>query len=94
MQLWRMKHDGSNSEQLTFDINYKDWFSHLSPDGTWVTLISFLPKINFGDHPFYKQCVLHLIPADGDRPKIIAYQERLTYQVGLKTVNVLLINSN
>ncbi|GGK22275.1 hypothetical protein GCM10007962_15530 [Yeosuana aromativorans] len=73
MQLWRMKSDGSNPKQLTFDTNYKDWFPHISPDGKWIVFISFPPDINFGDHPFYKQCVLRLMPIQGGEPKIIAY---------------------
>ena len=73
MQLWRMKPDGSNQEQLTFDTNYKNWFPHISPDGKWIAFISFPSDINFGDHPFYKHCVLRLMPIQGGEPKIIAY---------------------
>jgi TolB protein len=73
MQLWKMKADGSKQEQLTFDTNYKDWFPHVSPDGKWVVFISFPPTINFGDHPFYKQCTIRLMPISGGKPKIIAY---------------------
>lgn len=73
MQLWRMDADGANPKQLTFDKNYKDWFPHISPDGKWIAFISFPPDINFGDHPFYKHCVLRLMPVSGGAPKIIAY---------------------
>lgn len=73
MQLWRMKPDGSKPQQLTFDENYKDWFPHISPDGQWIAFISFPADIAFGDHPFYKQCTLRLMPANGGIPKIIAY---------------------
>tara|TARA_R110001583_G_C5649747_1_gene408612 strand:- start:229 stop:1773 length:1545 start_codon:yes stop_codon:yes gene_type:complete len=73
MQLWKMKADGSNPVQLTFDTNYKDWFPHVSPDGKWIVFISFPPDINFGDHPFYKQCLIRLMPIEGGKPKTIAY---------------------
>ncbi|REE83774.1 WD40 repeat protein [Lutibacter oceani] len=73
MQLWKMNADGSNQMQLTFDTNYKDWFPHISPDGKWIVFISFPPDINFGDHPFYKQCSLRLMPVEGGEPKTIAY---------------------
>lgn len=73
MQIWRMKSDGSNAEQLTFDTNYKDWFPHISPNGKWIVFLSFPPTIGFGDHPFYKQCTIRLMSAKGGEPKIIAY---------------------
>jgi Tol biopolymer transport system component len=73
MQLWRMKANGSEQEQLTFDTNYKDWFPHISPDGKWIVFISFPPDIEFGSHPFYKHCTLRLMPVSGGTPKIIAY---------------------
>ena len=73
MQLWRMGPGGDNPEQLTFDMNYKDWFPHVSPDGKWIVFISFPPSVGFGDHPFYKHCTLRLMPANGGVPKIIGY---------------------
>jgi TolB protein len=72
MQLWRMKPDGTNQEQITFD-EYNDWFPHLSPDGKWIAFISFLPIINPNDHPLYKHVMLRLIPATGGSPRVIAY---------------------
>jgi Tol biopolymer transport system component len=68
-----MDPDGNNTEQLTFDENFKDWFPHISPDGKWIAFISFPPETAFGSHPFYKQCTLRIMPADGGMPKIIAY---------------------
>ena len=40
MQLWRMKTDGSNPEQLTFD-EHNNWFAHVSPDNKWIAFLSF-----------------------------------------------------
>ncbi|HSP11586.1 MAG TPA: hypothetical protein VLO29_03590 [Salegentibacter sp.] len=73
MHLWRMKPDGSEQEQLTFDPKHNDWFPHISPDGKWIAFISFPPEIDSGDHPFYKHCLLRLMPVDGGEPKVIAY---------------------
>ncbi|MDR9458314.1 MAG: TolB family protein [Salegentibacter sp.] len=73
MHLWRMKPDGSEQEQLTFDPNHNDWFPHISPDGKWIAFISFPPEIDSGDHPFYQHCLLRLMPVDGGEPKVIAY---------------------
>ncbi len=72
MQLWRMKPDGSEKEQLTFD-QYNNWFPHISPDGKWIAYISFDPDIEFNSHPSYKQVTLKLMPVTGGAPKVIAY---------------------
>ncbi|MGD9929517.1 MAG: TolB family protein [Mangrovibacterium sp.] len=72
MQLWRMKPDGSEKEQITFD-EYNDWFPHISPDGKWIAFISFPPDIEFNSHPSYKRVMLRLMPTAGGAPKVIAY---------------------
>lgn len=72
MQLWRMKPDGSNKEQLTFD-QYNNWFPHISPDGKWIAFISFEPTIELNGHPSYKRVTLRLMPVSGGAPKVIAY---------------------
>lgn len=33
MQVWRMKKDGSEQTQMTFDETRNSWFPHVSPDG-------------------------------------------------------------
>jgi tricorn protease-like protein len=43
MQIWRMKPDGSDQEQVTSD-DYNNWFAHPSPDGKWIVFLSF-PKV-------------------------------------------------
>jgi hypothetical protein len=40
MQVWRMKPDGTDQEQVTND-EYNNWFPHISPDGKWIAIISF-----------------------------------------------------
>lgn len=72
MQIWRMKPDGSNREQITFD-EYNDWFPHISPDGKWIAFISFGTDVEPNAHPSYKRVMLRLMPAGGGAPKVIAY---------------------
>jgi Tol biopolymer transport system component len=71
-QIWRMKPDGSNQEQVTFD-EYNDWFPHFSPDGKWIVFLSYPKEINPTDHPWYQKVYLRLIPVNGGVPKNIAY---------------------
>lgn len=72
MQIWRMKPDGSEKEQITFD-QYNDWFPHISPDGKWIAFISFSPDIELNSHPSYKRVMLRLMPTSGGAPKVIAH---------------------
>lgn len=72
MQLWRMDADGQNQTQLTFD-DYNDWFPHISPNQKWIVFISFPKDIDPSDHPFYKHCLLRIMPFEGGMPKVIAY---------------------
>jgi len=72
MKLWRMDADGGNQTQLT-DDEYNDWFPHVSPDKKWIAFISFPKDINVNDHPFYKHCLLRIMPYGGGTPKIIGY---------------------
>jgi TolB protein len=72
MQLWRMKMDGTDPTQLTFDEN-NNWFAHVSPDNKWIAYISFSNTIDATDHPFYKRVSLRLMPVSGGAPKVIAY---------------------
>lgn len=72
MQIYRMKPDGSDVEQLTFD-ELNDWFPHISPDGKKMVFLSFGTDVDSGDHPFYKHVYLRIMPVDGGKPKIISY---------------------
>jgi len=72
MQLWRMKTDGSEQTQLTFD-EYNNWFAHISPDNQWIAFLSFPNTVEPTDHPFYKRVMLRLMPVSGGAPKVIAY---------------------
>ncbi len=73
MQLWRMKADGSEQTQLTFDENFNDWFPHISPDGEKILFISYGTDVESGDHPFYKHVTLRVMPVSGGEPTVVAY---------------------
>jgi Tol biopolymer transport system component len=72
MQLWRMKPDGQDQEAVTHD-EYNNWFPHISPDGKWIAFVSFSGEIAPGEHPYYKQVYLRLMPAGGGPARVIAY---------------------
>lgn len=72
MDLWRMDADGKNQIRLTTDA-YNDWFPHVSPDMKWILFISFPKDIDPSDHPFYKHCLLRIMPYEGGTPRVIGY---------------------
>jgi len=69
MKIWRMKPDGSDQEQVTFD-DYNDWFAHPSPDGKYIVFVSYEPEV--AGHPANKNVMLRLMPIAGGEPKVIA----------------------
>ena len=74
MQIWRMSLDGKNPERVTQDHRFNDWFPHFSPDGKWIVIISYGLDIAATDHPYYKHCMIRIMPADGSAPpRTIAY---------------------
>ncbi len=72
MQIWKMDPDGKHQTQLTFD-EYNDWFPHISPDQKRIVFISFPKEIDSQDHPFYKHCLIRMMPYAGGKPKVIGY---------------------
>jgi TolB protein len=72
MKLWKMDANGKNQTQLTFD-EYNDWFPHISPDQKWIVFLSFPKDIDPQTHPFYKHCLLRMMPYEGGTPKVIGY---------------------
>lgn len=69
-QIFRMRAtDGSALEQLTFD-SYVNWFSHLSPDGRHVSVLSY-PQGTTG-HPADKDVVLRLMAPEGGPLRLLA----------------------
>jgi len=72
MQLWRMDPDGRHQTQLTFD-KWNDWFPHISPDRKRVVFISFPEEVDAQDHPFYKHCLIRMMPYPQGTPQVIGY---------------------
>ena len=72
MQIWRMKPDGSEPQQLTFD-KWNNWFPHISPDGKTVLFLSYPPDVDAEDHPHYKHVMLRKMPFEGGEPTVLAY---------------------
>jgi Tol biopolymer transport system component len=72
MQLWRMKPDATQQEAVTND-GFNNWFPHVSPDGKWIAFLSFGTDVDPGDHPYYKQVLLRIMPAAGGPAKVVAY---------------------
>src|SRR3569623_547234 len=68
MQFWRARAVGSAPEQVTKDPNFRDWFPHFSPDGKWMTIISFGLDAALNDHPPNRDVAIRLMPADGSGP--------------------------
>ncbi len=69
MQIYRMKPDGSEQEQLTTD-EYNDWFPHPSPDGKWIVFISFEPHVQ--GHPQNQDVMLRIMPVEGGPIRVLA----------------------
>ena len=72
MQVWRMRPDGREQEQLTND-DFNNWFPHVSPDGKSIVFITYGPEIRPDDHPWYKRVYLRMMPIDGGKPTVVAY---------------------
>lgn len=70
MKIWRMRPDGSQQEQVTFNEAYGDWFAHPSPDGKWLVFISYDKSVQ--GHPANQNVALRLMPATGGEPVVVA----------------------
>ena len=70
MKIWRMDTDGTNQQQVTFD-EYNDWFPHPSPDGKWVVFLSYIDKVDPGDHPPFKRVMLRIFSTLDSKPVIL-----------------------
>lgn len=71
MQLWRMRPDGSQQEQMTDDAR-NNWFAHLSPDGRQVAYVSYrTDEVQPPEHPPNKHVEIRLMPAEGGTPRTL-----------------------
>ncbi|HET7842357.1 MAG TPA: transporter, partial [Terriglobia bacterium] len=66
MQIWRMRPDGSEQEQVTRD-DHANWFAHPSPDGKWLVMITF--DKNVKTHPPNQHVMLRLLELQDGQPK-------------------------
>jgi len=69
MQIWRMKPDGSDQEQVTSD-DFNNWFAHPSPDGKWIVFLSYDKDVT--GHPANKPVRLRLMPLGGGKIQELA----------------------
>ena len=62
MQAWRMKADGSEQTQMTFDAHSNTWFPHISPDRTKVVMLSYHERdVRPGEHVPNKNVEIRLM---------------------------------
>jgi len=72
MQVWRMKADGSEQTQMTYDENLNSWFPHISPDGKQVVFIAYYKgDLEPGQHLANKNVELRIMPASGGQAKTL-----------------------
>jgi TolB protein len=64
MQIWRMRPDGTEQEQVTSD-EFNNWFPHPSPDGKWLVFLSYDRSVT--GHPPNKDVMLRLMSLGADR---------------------------
>lgn len=68
MQLWRVRPDGRDLQQMTNDERW-NWFPHPSPDGAQVLYLAYQAGV-FG-HPRDKEVELRSIASQGGQPKVL-----------------------
>lgn len=72
MQAWRMKADGSEQTQMTFDEEWNTWFPHISPNGEKVVMLAYhKDDVEPGDHVPNKNVELRLMSAQGGEVQTI-----------------------
>jgi len=71
-QIWRKKPDGSDPQQLTFELDHA-WFPHVSPDGKWLVYLAYPHDANPKKAVAYQRVSLKLMPVAGGAPKTAAY---------------------
>lgn len=65
MQAWRMKADGTEQTQMTFDTHWDTWFPHISPDLQKVVMVAYHESdVRPGEHVPNKDVEIRLMYAD------------------------------
>ncbi|MCV0426445.1 MAG: hypothetical protein K5905_13305 [Roseibium sp.] len=80
VQLWRMRPDGANLQQMTRDKRV-NWFPHPSPDGRFIAYLAY--EAGTRGHPANRNVELRLMPAEGGSPRVL-----LSLFGGQGTINV------
>ena len=84
MQAWRMRSDGSEQTQMTFDENWNTWFPHISPDRRKVVMLAYRKgDVKPNEHLPHKHVELRLMDADGGSQRTL-----LSLFGGQGTINV------
>jgi len=72
MQVWRMKSDGTEQTQMTFDTDRNAWFPHISPDGQLIVFLTYKKgDLEPYQHLPNKNVELRIMPATGGEPRTI-----------------------
>jgi len=69
MQIWRMKADGSEQEQV-FSDDHNNWFPHISPDGQWMVFLTYDKSVT--GHPENKDVMLRVMSLSDKSIKVLA----------------------
>ena len=72
MQVWKMRANGKQQTQMTFDEDLNSWFPHISPDNQKVVYIAYHDyEVDPGSHIADLNVMLRLIPAAGGKPETL-----------------------
>ena len=67
MQAWRMKADGSEQTQMTFDAHWNTWFPHISPNREKVVMLAYHERdVRPGEHVPNKNVEIRLMTGSDD----------------------------
>jgi len=83
MQIWRMRPDGSDPQQMTFDKRM-NWTPHISPDGKSMVYLSYEEGV--AGHPVNKDIELRILPLNDTSDKKVRVLVNLVGGSG--TINV------
>ena len=72
MQVWKMRANGKQQTQMTFDEDMNSWFPHISPDNQKVVYIAYHDyEVAPDSHIADLNVQLRLIPAAGGKPETL-----------------------
>ena len=72
MQIWRMKTDGSEQIQMTFDEARNAWFPHVSPDGKQIVFIAYYKgDLKPDEHLPNKNVELRIMSTEGGESEML-----------------------